>query len=287
MVLTRRSVAARLFLGVSAAMLAALACAACSSAGSPSTTEPNPTAVVMPVEARPWPSQRRRWRCSCRPTSGHPAPTLGVRRFPKPLRAHQVVGFLPYWEVGGFTPDFADLTTLAYWSVTLASGGSIDRSGQGYSTLSSADAGLDISGPTRRVSGCCSACSRKATRSSARSRPIPRQPAVCSPTRSSALLSRGDFDGVDLDIEGDSTPDRGGFVQFVASFSKSLEVDEPPLVDHARHLPELGFRPTGLLRHKGAHADMSTSSSSWPTTCRTRGSLRQPRRLRTPPWTTP
>jgi spore germination protein YaaH len=41
------------------------------------------------------------------------------------------------------------------------------------------------------------------------------------------LLSAGEFDGVDLDIEGDSTPDRPGFVRFVASFSKQLRTLSP------------------------------------------------------------
>ena len=59
-------------------------------------------------------------------------------------RAHQIVGFLPDWEVGSFTPDYRDLTTLIYWSVSLAKGGAISHSGQGWSTLGSNALALDI-----------------------------------------------------------------------------------------------------------------------------------------------
>ena len=62
---------------------------------------------------------------------GRPAPSLGAGAFVKPLRAHQVVGFLPYWEVGGYTPNYQALTTLAYWAVGLGTDGSIDQNGAG------------------------------------------------------------------------------------------------------------------------------------------------------------
>ena len=179
--------------------------------------------------------------------SGRPAPTLPPDAFVHPLRAHQVVGFLPYWEVGGFTPDFADLTTLAYWSVTLASGGSIERHDQGYSTLSSGDLGLDVVrahdagvrvlltvfSESNSVIGSVAAHPSRAGRLLAE--------------KVSALLLAGDFDGVDLDIEGDSTPDRHGFVEFVASFSKSLRAMHRRWSIMLDTYPTSAFDPQGFF----------------------------------------
>jgi spore germination protein YaaH len=133
-----------------------------------------------------------------------------------------VVGFLPYWEVGGVTPDYRDLTTLAYWAVGLGAGGSIAQSGEGYSTLTSASLAMDVSqahAAGDRVlltvfSQSPSVLNSVAAHPSTAGLRLARNTAV--------LLSAGKFDGVDLDLEGNSTADRDGFVRFVASFSKTL-----------------------------------------------------------------
>ena len=222
MALTRRPFAARLFLVVSATVLGALGCAACSSAGAPPATEPNPTAALVPAENRAVSFAESAVAVHLPTTRGRPAPTLASGAFERPLRPHQVVGFLPYWEVGAFTPGFSGLTTLAYWSVSLAAGGSIDDKGQGYSTLSSADLGLDVlrahEAGVRVLLSVFSESNSVIASVSAHPSPAGRRLAA----KMATLLRAGGFDGVDLDIEGDSTPDRKGFVQFVAAFAKSL-----------------------------------------------------------------
>ena len=139
---------------------------------------------------------------------GQPAPNL-QGAFPKPLKSHQVVGFLPYWEVGGFSPDYGSLTTLVYWS----------------------------SARLPRVRSCTAARATRLLRaaSSALTSPrrMPPETVSCSPSFPKARsvikfrfqasnlsgglalaksltppLRAGALDGVDLDIEGDSTADR-------------------------------------------------------------------------------
>ncbi|HLN05510.1 MAG TPA: glycosyl hydrolase family 18 protein, partial [Acidimicrobiales bacterium] len=63
----------------------------------------------------------------------------------------------------------------------------------------------------------------------------------------SALLSAGGFDGVDLDLEGTSTADRGGFVRFVASFSSALKSLSPKWSIMLNTYPTSAFDPLGYF----------------------------------------
>ena len=98
-------------------------CTACGIFAGPATTTqpPSPAQRLIPVALEQAAVTRAEAAVAVHlPTvSGRPAPTLPARAFVRPLRAHQVVGFLPYWEVGSYKPDFQSLTTLAYWAVGL------------------------------------------------------------------------------------------------------------------------------------------------------------------------
>jgi spore germination protein len=211
-------------------MLAALGCAACGIFGASPTTTTQPPSLaerLVPVEQAAVRRAEAAVAVHLPTVSGRPAPTLSAGAFVRPLRAHQVVGFLPYWDVGSFTPDFGSLTTLAYWAVGLASGGSIAESGEGYSTLSSSAFALDVS--QAHASGdrvLLSVYSENpAVLNSISAHPSTSGPLLAS--KLAPLLSAGNLDGVDLDLEGDSTADRGGFVRFVAAFSKALRALDP------------------------------------------------------------
>jgi len=127
------------------------ACSAVPVAGSsvpaPATTTqvPSPAQRLIPVERAAVTRAEAAVAVKLPTVEGSPAPNLGPAPFVRPLRAHQVVGFLPYWDVGSFTPDYQSLTALAYWAVGLGTDGSLDQQGAGYSTLTSAALGLDIS----------------------------------------------------------------------------------------------------------------------------------------------
>ena len=68
--------------------------------------------------------------------------------------------------------------------------------------------------------------------------------------QAAAILVARDFDGVDLDIEGSSTPDRAGFVRFVASFSKTLRSLGPRFSIMLDTYPTSAFDPLGFFNVK-------------------------------------
>ena len=253
---TRRPSAARLALFLFVSVLGALGGAACGIFGSgpPATTQvPSPAQLLIPVEKAAVTRAEAAVAVHLPTVSGRPAPTLPAGAFVRPLPAHQVVGFLPYWDVGSFTPDYQALTTLAYWAVGLGTDGSIAQNGEGYSTLASAAMALDIrQAHAARDRVLLTVFSENASVIHS----VAAHPSKAGPRLAreiAALLSAGDFDGVDLDLEGNSTADRGGFVRFVASFSAALRSLEPHLVDRVGHLSDLCLGPVGLLRRQSAH----------------------------------
>ncbi len=222
---TRRPGAARLALFLFVSALGALGGAACGIFGSgpPATTQvPSAAQLLIPVEKAAVTRAEAAVAVHLPTVPSRPAPTLPAGAFARPLPAHQVVGFLPYWDVGSFTPDYQDLTALAYWAVGLGTGGSIARDGEGYSTLTGAAMALDVrQAHAARDRVLLTVFSENASViHSVAANPSKAGPRLAREV--AALLSAGDFDGVDLDLEGNSTADRGGFVRFVASFSAAL-----------------------------------------------------------------
>jgi hypothetical protein len=242
---TRRPIAARLAL---IALATALGCAACSvGSGTTTTTAPSPAERLIPVEQRAVARAEKAVAVRLPRSPGQPAPRLPAGAFARPLPAHQVVGFLPYWEVGSFRPDYRALTTLAYYAVTLAAGGSITRSGEGWSVLQSAALAADI----RQAHA---AGDRVLLTIFSESTPtlhsVASSPSVAGPRLAgqiAALLRAGGFDGVDLDLEGDSTADRAGFVRFVASFSSTLRSLHSTWSVMLNTYPTSAFDPIGFF----------------------------------------
>jgi hypothetical protein len=243
---TRRSIAARFAL---VALVTALGCTACSTAGSVRTTTqaPDPAELLIPVEQRAVASAEKAVAVHLPSVPGKPAPTLPPGAFVRPLPPHQVVGFLPYWEVGRFSPDYKSLTTLVYYAVTLAGGGSIERGGEGWSVLKSTDLALEV----RRAHA---AGDRVLLTIFSESTPVLHS-VSSSPTgtgrrlagQTAALLHAGGFDGVDLDLEGTSTGDRSGFVSFVAAFSGALKSIDPAWSVMLNTYPTSAFDPLGFF----------------------------------------
>ncbi len=247
MALTRHTVAARLAASVLVVALGVLGCSACTGSGPEPSAAPSPAQLLVPGEQAAVKRAEAAVAVRLPKVPDQPAPTLPAGAFPRPLTAHEVVGFLPYWEVGDFTPDYADLTTLAYWSVSLATGGSISRSGQGWSTLASADLAFDVTAAhaagDRVLLTVFSESTSVIHSVSAHSVSAGRRLAETV----APLLSAGDFDGIDLDIEGDSTQDRAGFVRFVASFSRALRSLDPDWSIMLDTYPTSAFDPLGFF----------------------------------------
>ncbi len=247
---TRRPAAARLALFLFASGLGALGCAACEvfGTGPTATTQaPSPAQRLVPVEQAAVAKAEAAVAVRLPSVPGRRAPTLPERAFVRPLRAHQVVGFLPYWEVASFTPDYQALTTLAYWAVGLSKGGSIARGGEGYSTLTSLAMALDIrsahSAGDRVLLTVFS--QNPSVHHSVAANPSTAGPRLARHV--AALLSALDFDGVDLDLEGTSTADRDGFVRFVASFSRKLRSLGPRWSIMLDTYPTSAFDPLGFF----------------------------------------
>jgi hypothetical protein len=223
-----RTAAARCAKGALVTAVLTLCSAACAGTGSgSSTTTPNAAQLLVPREQAAVAKAEASLAVNLPTKEGQPAPTLPPSAFPRPLPSHQVVGFLPYWDVGSFTPDFSDLTTLVYWSLSLGSGGSIAHSGAGFTTLTSSSLAVEV---TEAHAARDRVLLSVFSESPAVIDSVSRHPSSAGrllAVRIAPLLSRGGFDGVDLDIEGESTADRHGFVRFVASFSKELRSLDP------------------------------------------------------------
>jgi spore germination protein len=167
------------------------------------------------------------------------------------------VAFLPYWEVGTVSPDYRDLTTLVYWAVTLSTGGSLSRTGEGWSDLSSSSLALDIA--KAHAAGDRSLLT-VFSESPSVIHSVAADPSVAGRRLAESLaplLTSRRFDGVDLDIEGDSTPDRAGFVRFVASFSRTLKSLGPTWSIMLDTYPTSAFDPLDFfdVRALMAHVD--------------------------------
>jgi hypothetical protein len=243
---TRRSIAARLIL---AGLATALAGAACGVAGPARTTTqaPNPAELLIPVEQRAVAKAEKAVAVRLPSVPGKPAPKLPAGAFARPLPAHQIDGFLPYWEVGRFTPDYKALTTLVYYAVTLARGGSIERDGEGWSALKSASLAHEV----RKAHA---AGDRVLLTIFSESTPVlhsvsasPTSAGSRMATQAAALLRAGGFDGVDLDLEGTSTADRSGFVKFVAAFSSALKSVDTTWSVMLNTYPTSAFDPLGFF----------------------------------------
>jgi hypothetical protein len=228
--------------------MGALSCTACSGTGLQTTTQkPSPAQLLVPVEQAAVTKAEATVAVRLPTVPGRPAPSLPARAFERPLRAHQVVGFFPYWEVGAFTPDYQDLTTLVYWSVNLGAGGSIVNNGEGWSTLSSSALALDVR--QAHASGDRVLLTVFSTSTSVL-HSVAAHPSTAGPLLArnvAALLSAGNFDGVDLDLEGDSTSDRDGFVRFVAAFSNALRSLGPTWSIMLDTYPTSAFDPLGFF----------------------------------------
>ncbi len=156
-------------------------------------------------------------------TEGAPAPAAPLALFSRPLAAHTVYGFVPYWEVGSLTAaDFARTSVLSYFGVGVAASGALVRSGFAWQ---------DFTAPrfAHFVSEAHAAHDRVlftvSTTDAAVIGHLTAAPGATS-ARLAAELSRvvasAHLDGVDLDIEGRSPAERAGFVTFVRDLSSAL-----------------------------------------------------------------
>jgi hypothetical protein len=178
------------------------------------------------------------------------APNLPARAFRAPLGSHQVVGFVPYYELGGIgSEDLSEFTDLVYYDLGVAGNGTLVKSAapSGWASLENGGAGdlvaaghsagdrvlLTLFTASEPVLG---ALSSHATSGG------PRLADEVAP-----LLAQFGFDGVDLDLEGQDAAYRRGFVAFVASFSNRLRTFDRSWTIILNTYPQSAEDPTGFF----------------------------------------
>ncbi|MGH9304735.1 MAG: glycosyl hydrolase family 18 protein, partial [Acidimicrobiales bacterium] len=152
---------------------------------------------------------------------GAPAPDLPARAF-SGIRPHVVVGFLPSYELAKLkSAVLSDYSTIVFSSIGILGNGGLDHSSDGWLRLRQGEVAPLLSGAHRAgtevllgLSATSNSVIDALTASPVAS--AGRLLAAVSP-----LLAQG-FDGVDLDVEGQSGAGRAGYSTFVSVFSKAL-----------------------------------------------------------------
>jgi hypothetical protein len=181
--------------------------------------------------------------------TGAVAPVLGGRPYRTSLGRHEVVGFVPYYELGGIDKmELADFTDVVYYAVDLKPNGLLDEAGSstGWSDLQDGGAGnLVTSGHTAHDRVLLSVFSQS--------------PGVLATLAAhpgdgtrladelAPLLSQFGFDGIDLDFEGEAGADRAGFVSYVAALSSRLRRLDPSWTIMLNTFPQSAEDTSGFL----------------------------------------
>lgn len=163
-----------------------------------------------------------------------PAPATPASLFVQPLSSHQVVGFVPYWALGGLSAaDFVNSTVMIYSAVCVGEHGTIiTSSGECANALN------DLGSPSfltfmqsahaahDRVLLSVQTVDEKIIHALVTH--VSKTTSTLS-TALSQLVSAYGFDGIDLDIEGRGSGDREGYVHFVQAFTNDVRAGSAKL----------------------------------------------------------
>jgi hypothetical protein len=148
--------------------------------------------------------------------AGAPAPAYSSAIFTRPLPSHQVFGYLPYWALDGEgSVNYADYTTIAYFSLGIDGAGGVEKSGLGWDDMQSRSfTSFRSAAHAAHVRVLLTIATVKpAVLDSLSARPKLAAARFLATVR--PLLANYSFDGVDLDLEGTNGADRAGFAHFV------------------------------------------------------------------------
>jgi hypothetical protein len=185
------------------------------------------------------------------PTSpGEPAPALGARQYRVPLAAHEVVGFVPYYELGAIGSEkLTSFTDLVYSSLGVTKTGTLMESGtsSGWPALHEGQVNpLIAGGHAARDRVLLSVFSD----SESVIEPLSANASETGLTlanRVAPLLRLYGFDGVDLDLEGGAATDRAGFARFVEAFAARLRAIDPTWAIMLNTYPQSAEDPSGFI----------------------------------------
>lgn len=181
---------------------------------------------------------------------GAPAPLLGKTPFRRALGSHEVVGFMPWYELGSVrSTNLAELTTVVYSALDVRSDGALEEtsSSGGWTSLESGGAStLVTAGHAARDRVLLSVFAQSA--------------AVIGPLCAKAtltgkrladelapLLSEYSFNGIDLDFESQDALARTGFVSFVKALTSRLRALDPSADVMLNVFPQSVYETGGFI----------------------------------------
>jgi len=182
--------------------------------------------------------------------SGATAPRLARRPYRHPLGAHEVVGFVPYYELGSLSgTHLGAFTYLVYYALQVRADASLVESNAsgGWSSLQDGQASGLLT--TARAAGDRVLLSVFANRQSVL-QGLCSQPVTAGRRLADSLaplLSSYGFAGVDLDLEGTNASDRRGFTAFVTALSARLLAIDPSWNLMLNVFPQSAAYPDGLF----------------------------------------
>jgi hypothetical protein len=161
------------------------------------------------------------------PAAAAPAPPPPAVATGPPLRPHEIFGFAPYWTLDispGF--DVHDLTTIAYFGLTVGADGSLQQSGDGWDGYGSQELADLISrahaAGTRVVLTVTCFDDTVIHRLTAGTAAADRLAAQIV-----ALVRAKNMDGANLDVEGTGSADRAAYAAFAPRVARTLHAADP------------------------------------------------------------
>jgi hypothetical protein len=160
--------------------------------------------------------------------AGSPGSASAVPKivYPKPVAPAEVLGFIPYWTAKSITAgELADVSEIALFGVEVGPDGSFVETGPGWSDYASTG--------YESLVAAAHAMKDRVLFTISTTRPDVIRHLVDHPSATSANLARalagvvtnGDLDGVDIDIEGTANSERSDFVVFVRDLVRALRGD--------------------------------------------------------------
>ncbi|MHB1987833.1 MAG: glycosyl hydrolase family 18 protein [Acidimicrobiales bacterium] len=159
---------------------------------------------------------------------GAPAPNLPSGAFGKGLGSKEVLGFLPSWELSqAGTIDYSALSEVSYYALQVEPGGTLLEQGPGWTGLESGSVATLVSAAHQVGTRALLTLFTQTQSTLQQLSNAPSSAGAGLADRVAVLLQAHGFDGVDLDLEGQLTSSRQGFVQFIAAFSRRLRAIDP------------------------------------------------------------
>lgn len=182
--------------------------------------------------------------------SGATVPRLAKRPYRHPLGSHEVVGFVPYYELGSLAgTHLAAFTYLVYFALQVRADATLVESSTSGGWRSLQDGRASGLLTTARAGGDRVLLSVFADRQSVL-QGLCSQPVTAARRLADSLaplLSRYGFAGVDLDLEGRNPSDRSGFTAFVTALSGRLRAIDPSWNLMLNVFPQSAEYPGGIF----------------------------------------